>query len=681
MKTQIIKHSFLQVMLFFIFMSGNCQEKEIRLFNDAQLKIAEIKTNTIRSDFGPAIVGDSLYFTTYSDKVLGVSDSRLRANAFYDLYRSDIDLQGNTLTPRLPIMEFYTKYHDGPVTWCKKTGELFVTESDNTVAARAARPFEHQVIRLRIIIAKQIKGKWETILNFPYNNPAYSVGHPAITESGDTLVFSSDIPGGYGETDLYCTIRKDGKWGMPFNLGAHINTSGKEEFSFITDKNLGGTHLIFSSTGRFGSGGLDLYYTKFPNNNDPIEHFNAPLNSEMDDFAMVIPTDAEFGYLTSNRPGTGSDDIYKFNFKRFPKPRIVPKRSPIRELYVFNKRSLLPIMGSKVVYCDKQTYVTDKGGKIGSLQNIEMDCDVLATKFGYPATTKSLIAKEIINGEIPRDTVWLNPIMGKKITLLNIYYDLDKWDILPEAAQELDQLVSFMNENPDFTVELGSHTDSRATEQYNLKLSQRRAESAVNYIVSQGIAAARISGTGYGESQLLNRCADGVNCAPEEHRQNRRTEIYIPDFGKAKDVKQTKGDYSYEVPNRGLNEKKIIEQKVSIPNQPAKTMGIKSDSMLNKEIPNQPAKTMGIKSDSIINKDVPIKNKTKNIYIILGSCNESSACDRMIRKLKAEGYKAEIVTEKNGVSQIGIVFENLKEAKKNLEGISGNIKTAWILME
>jgi hypothetical protein len=215
------------------------------------------------------------------------------------------------------------------------------------------------------------------------------------------------------------------------------------------------------------------------------------------------------------------------------------------------------------------------------------------------------------------------------------------------------------------------------------------------------------------------------------------------------------------VPNRGLSEKKIIEQKVSIPNQPAKsmeikrdsmlnkevpnqpakTMGIKSDSMLNKEVPNQPAKTMGIKrdsmlnkevpnqpaktmeikrdsmlnkevlnqpvktmgikrdsmlnkevlnqpaktteikSDSVINKDVPLKNKTKNIYIILGSCNESLACDKLIRKLKAEGYKAEIVTEKNGVSRIGIVFENLKEARKSLEGIKGNYKTAWILME
>ena len=427
MKTPCIKYLLLPAFSLLIFESGICQKKEMRLFNDSVTKIAEIKTNTIRSDFGPAIVGDSLYFTTYSDKVLGESDTRLRANASYDLYRSDIDLRGNTLTPRVPIMEFYTKYHDGPVAWCKKTGELFVTQSDNVVAATAAKPFERQVIRLRIIIAKQLDGKWESIVNFPYNNPAYSVGHPAITESGDTLVFSSDIPGGYGETDLYCTIRKNGKWGMPFNLGANINTSGKEEFSFITDKNLGGTHLIFSSTGRFGFGGMDLYYTKFPNNNnDPIEHFNAPLNSEMDDFAMVIPTDAEFGYLTSNRPGTGNDDIYKFNFKRFPKPRIIPKKSPFRELYVFNRHSLLPIMGSKVIYCDKQSYITYKGGKIGSLQNIEMDCDVLATKFGYPATKKSLIAKAINNGEIPRDTVWLNPIVGKKITLLNIYYDLDK---------------------------------------------------------------------------------------------------------------------------------------------------------------------------------------------------------------------------------------------------------------
>lgn len=544
MKTSDIKFVFILLVLDLFFLAGYGQGKDIRLFNDSISKILGISTNTIRSDFGPMVVGDSLYFTSYTDKILGESDKKLRANAFYDLYRSTIDHNGNTMSKRSPIMEFYTKYHDGPVAWCKKTGELFVTQSDNVVASTNAKPYERQIIRLRIEIAKQIKGKWVSIVDFPFNNPDYSVGHPAITESGDTLVFSSDIPGGYGETDLYCTIRKDGKWGMPFNLGANINTSGKEEFSFITDKNLGGTHLIFSSTGRFGFGGLDLYYSKFPNNNDRIEHFNAPFNSAYDDFAMVIPTDAEFGYLTSNRPGMGSDDIYKFTFRRFPMVPRAKKISPFRELYVFSKRSNRPIMGSRVIYCNKQTYVTDNNGKIGSLQNIEMDCDVLATKFGYPATTKTLVFKEMKNDEIPRDTIWLDPMIGKKITLLNIYYDLDKWDILPEAAHELDQLVSFMVENPGLSVDLASHTDSRATAQYNLKLSQQRAQSAVDYIISQGIDASRLTGTGYGESQLLNKCADGVNCLPEEHRQNRRTEIFIQDYGRANDVKQTKGDYS-----------------------------------------------------------------------------------------------------------------------------------------
>ena len=167
-----------------------------------------------------------------------------------------------------------------------------------------------------------------------------------------------------------------------------------------------------------------------------------------------------------------------------------------------------------------------------------------AAKFGYSEISKTLLSCNAYAKELTRDTIWMDVIVNVKIGLKNIYYDLDKWDILPESAIELNLLVSLMKENPEMKVKLGSHTDSRGTKIYNQRLSQKRAESAVNYVVSKGIVRDRITATGYGESELLNKCADGITCTPQEHRENRRTEIFIPGFGKGENIKQGKGDYS-----------------------------------------------------------------------------------------------------------------------------------------
>ena len=435
----------------------------------------------------------------------------------------------------------------GPVSYCKATGELFLTQSDNASASVLPKFHKRDTIRLRIIIAKQINGKWTSGISFPYNNPKYSVGHPAISLTGDTLVFSSDQPGGYGKTDLYYSVRENGIWSVPVNMGPQINTSGKEEFSFIAHTRTGRCFLIFASTGRPGFGGLDLYYTQFPYNNNEIEHFGAPINTPDDDFDMVIPDDADFGYLASNRPGTGSDDIYRFAFKRLAEPVVVipppEPLSPVKELYVYNTRTRKPILDAKILSCDNTSFSTDQVGMAALSNNSKNECEVLAQKFGFNPSKKLLMAKLITKGSVNRDTIWMDPTIGK-ITLLNIYYDLNKSDILPEAAAELDRLIGFMNENPDLKVELSSHNDSRGNDAYNMRLSERRAQSAVKYIVSHGINSGRISGKGYGETHLLNKCANGVDCTPQEHRQNRRTEIFVPEIGKSSDFKQTEGDRS-----------------------------------------------------------------------------------------------------------------------------------------
>ena len=544
MKFLFVKHR--QLLLTFLFFTSiaSAQKNDNRIFNDSTIKISEIGINTIHSDFGSAIIKDSIYFTTFNDNLFEKSDEKLRRKEYYDLYEAKIDQKGNVVSNRIPVREFITRYNDGPVSWCEKTGELFVTQ-DYPDQAIKLKPFQKVINRLKIIITKRVNGDWKCVSDYPFNNPEYSIGHPAISESGDTLVFASDIPGGYGETDLYYSVRKNGEWEAPVNFGPKINTAEKEEFPFLTYRQFNDRFLVFSSKGRSGDGGFDLYYTRFPSDFSEIIHFDKPINSPYDDFAMTIPGNAEYGYLTSNRPGTGSDDIYKITFDKSIKP--IKK---FRQLYVYDRNSLHPISNVRVISCDKQTYTTDVKGLIALLPCKETECEFNASAFGYTDKSKVLLTCKTIDKETTRDTIWMDLITEQKIVLRNIYYDFDKWNILPESAIELDQLVSLMNENPEMKVELGSHTDSRGTVQYNQKLSQLRAQAAVDYIVSKGIDKKRITGKGYGKSQLINNCNE--NCTPAQHRENRRTEIYIPGFLRGEPVKQKTGDYSDGKPDHTL---------------------------------------------------------------------------------------------------------------------------------
>lgn len=565
MKSRSVKHILNWFAFILLSSPVYSQTNNTRIFGDSEIQISEISTNSTYNDFGPSVIHDTLFYTTFHKKVNSKTDDKQIRKAFYDLYKVGIDKQGNPLSRPKQLAEFVNKFNDGPVSWCEKTGELFITLDSIDLKAKPGST-QNSLYKLRIVTEKKINGHWEQVEDFPYNNPDWSVGHPAINESGDTLVFSSDMPGGYGETDLYYSVRKGGKWGNPVNLGPQINTVGKEEFSFLTDQHLNGRFLIFASTGRCGFGGYDLYYTRFPFNNNEIAHFESPINTACDDFAMTIPADAEFGYLTSGRPGTGNDDIYRFTFKRNMKSertteteriarpeRIVKPREQFRELYVFDKNNLRPISGVIVVSCNKQMYLTDSNGKIAKFPRFEGGCQVVANTFGYPEKNKILPPIAAYYDGMVRDTIWMEMIRNQKIILNNIYYDYDKWDILPESANELNILVEFMKENPEINVVLSSHTDDRGTEQYNLKLSQLRAQSAVDYIVSKGINRSKIKGKGYGKSQLINKCNDAQPCTPEQRRENRRTEIMIQDHLEEEQVKPVNVDYSNVQPEKEDN--------------------------------------------------------------------------------------------------------------------------------
>ena len=524
------------ISILIIALAANSQIINKDLFDPSSVRLSEIKVNTVESDFGPAVIGNLIYFTSFRDKLMTKPEKDVKESKFYDLYRATINDSGNVTTTRQPVEEFITRFHDGPVSWCAKTGELFITQSNYVDPDVVYKPFRNEDIKLRIVIAKEKDGEWDVQEEFPYNNPKYSVGHPAINESGDTLIFASDMSGGFGSTDLYYSVRKKNQWSEPKNMGPQINTSGKEEFPFITGKSYDGRFLIFASTGHLSSGGFDLFYKNLQSPESEIVHFQGPINSLADDFAMTLPENIEYGYMSSNRPGTGSDDIYKLTFDKYI--------DYLLEVYILDAKTWKPISGAEVDFCRVKSSKTGADGMVSLRFKKNSICDVKASAFGYKENHRNISLGSPKQGTVIRDTIFLYLMVNEKIVLRNIYYDFDKWDILPESAAQLDQLVGLMKQNPEMKVELGSHTDERGSVPYNIRLSQRRAESAVNYIVSQGIDQSKIKAIGYGKSQLIFKSNPDHKCTPFEHRENRRTEIFIPGFLQGEPVKQVKGDYS-----------------------------------------------------------------------------------------------------------------------------------------
>jgi len=481
------------------------------------VKVEKTDINTEGSDFGPAFVEDQLWYSAFSEEEIGKLQQGDSEDVYYNIYTSPVDGKGNLLNGREVILRNISAgYHAGPVSYCHETGELFVTLSNYENPEIKNVVFQKANIPLKIIILEKSESGWKYVSDLPFNSSTYSVGHPAISASGDTLFFASNIPDkGYGGTDLYMTVRENGKWGEMVNLGEKINTSADDMFPFLYK----GTRLIYASAGKpSGKGGLDIFYADIAGNGFETPNNFTELNSTEDDFGLVIHSDNEVGYYTSQKSGgEGSDDIYKVLFEgQFD-----------LELLVRDTKSRDPMPNVQVNFSDGKTLRTNSSGII--TRDLEKNTDYMATTEldGYMNDSRSFTTEGQSYGTMQIVLNVEKVEVGQKFVMENIYYDFDKWDILPESEVELDKLVKIMKDNPDWEVELGSHTDSRGSDDYNEDLSQKRSESAVNYIVSKGISRDRITAKGYGETQLVNECDDGVECTEEQHRKNRRTEFKI----------------------------------------------------------------------------------------------------------------------------------------------------------
>ncbi|TKC10544.1 OmpA family protein [Pedobacter polaris] len=436
--------------------------------------------------------------------------------------------------PRVDSM-LYNKgeYHIGPVSTNKSGSVLYVTRTTTgkILEVVKAGKYKYSTANLELYLYKNSNGKWVEAA-FPYNNvEKYSVGHAALSKDEQTLYFISDMPGGLGGTDIwYCELQADQSWGTPQNAGPDINTVKDEMFPNVDED---GT-LYFSSTGWPGMGGLDIFSTKGSKQSwTKPQNLKFPLNSPGDDFAfltLINKGNIATGYLSSNRKGgAGNDDIYSFTYNY-----IAPKVVLALNGNIGNKKTGEIIPGATVTLYNEGHQVVARQSSTGQgtfMFDLEpgKTYQLVGQKEKFYADSATIVTTGINKSQVLNAKLQLEPLfeIGKTIAIQNIHYNFDKDNIRPDAAKILDELVRTMRDNPTLEIELGSHTDSRGIDIYNIDLSQRRARSVVNYLVTRGIARERMTAKGYGETQLLNKCSNGVSCTVAEHQANRRTEFKI----------------------------------------------------------------------------------------------------------------------------------------------------------
>jgi outer membrane protein OmpA-like peptidoglycan-associated protein len=465
------------------------------------VRIRDLAINSKNADFGAVYYGENeVVFASSRDDGKAVKHIYMWDNMpFLDLYKATRQQNGN-LENAVPLSEIInTKYHEGPATFNQNFTEIYFTRNDyyDKKLENGGDSTNH----LHIYKAIKFGEDWGNVEPFDFNDKNYSTGHPTLSEDGERLYFASDMPGGYGGVDIYVCEKIGTRWGKPQNMGPNINTEGNEMFPFIHNSGV----LYYSSNGLLGLGGLDIYFS-VPTDSGFSKAVNmrAPINSSRDDFAFTAYKDGMMGYFSSNRDGgVGNDDIYAF-FIDNPKNSLLSLIDgvPNSQWELFDQ----PVEDEPIdsINTNQNKNITPQYADGGMLPY-----DPNVRKYPLDSLTKNNIQ------------------LGRIYKLKNIYYDLDKWNIRPDAVRDLNIVLKFMQENPTVRIELSSHTDCRASDAYNMVLSNKRAMSAMAWLVDHGVDINRMTAQGYGEHMLVNECSDGVSCTEAEHQMNRRTEVRI----------------------------------------------------------------------------------------------------------------------------------------------------------
>ena len=495
--------------------------------------IRNLATNSEYSDFSPMFYNeDELVFASAMDSSY-FSTRRYKWNnqPYLDLYVAKVNKESQEVKNAIKFSKkINTKYHEASVTFSPDNETMYFTR--NNYGKKLKRD-KNGVNNLKIYSSQKVDGEWTEAKELPFNSDAFSTGHPALSPDGKQLYFVSDRPGSLGETDLFVVdVLGNGSFSEPRNLGPEINTERKEMFPFINNKK-----LYFSSNGHVGLGGLDVYEAPFDDENGFLEvrNMGKPVNSKNDDFSFIVNEETQKGYFASNRRGgKGDDDIYSFS-------RLIPEEINYNAIAgVVTELVTGDVMPEALVTLLDENNIKLKeviADKNGSFVFEDLDGNTKYTlkttkdSFSEDATTVSMKANELVEVAVTMKKLEELIVIEegiKKLKLDMIFFDFDKAYIRLDAATELNKLVRIMTENPTMVIKIESHTDSRGNAVYNKYLSDRRAKSTRNYIISKGIDPKRIeSAIGYGEERLLNECDGTVRCSKEKHQLNRRSEFII----------------------------------------------------------------------------------------------------------------------------------------------------------
>ena len=494
----------------------------------AFVEIKNLAINSKYSDFAPMFHKEHevVFASAQDSSFLTTRSYHWNNQPFLDLYvAKSKDESGDLYGARKFSRKINTKYHEASVAFSPDQKTIYFTRNNY---GKKLRRGKNGINHLKIYQSKLIDGDWTEAVELPFNSENFSTGHPSISPDGNKMYFVSDRPGGYGETDIYVVdILPNGSFSEPKNLGRGINSTGKEMFPYITENT-----LYFSSNRAMGFGGLDVYKADYDNTVFGIAYnLGEPINSNRDDFSYIVDASGEKGYFASNRNGgKGDDDIYSFT--------AIVNLNAISGT-IEDGTTGEGLEDAKVVLYDKDNLLlaetdTDAEGnyRFDGLEPMS-EYHIKTSKKGYFEEDFNVKTKDNINVEANRSLQPLEEIIDQERQVVNlepdaIYFDFDRFDIKPKAAKELDKLVAVLKEYESMVIKIESHTDAIGSRAYNKYLSDKRAKSTRDYIISQGIDPSRIeSAIGYGEEKPLNDCTDGHKCPPDKHRLNRRSEFII----------------------------------------------------------------------------------------------------------------------------------------------------------
>ncbi|MES2620787.1 MAG: OmpA family protein [Bacteroidota bacterium] len=509
-----------------------------KAFTRIQVKnIAAINTPEI--DYGLEPLKDNTFvFTSSRDEVIGSERDGWTGEKFSDLFITERKAESFTAPVNFGV-PVNSPAHESSVTFSKDGKEMYF------VRCQADQQKSNQYCA--VYYSAFNNEHWSEPVKLDLFSDSVNVYDPYLSRDGKYLFVAAGGEG-FGATDIFMLMKADTGWSNPQNLGGTINTPGSERFPWLDEKG----NLFYSSNGLPGMGGLDIFKaTRLKAAYKEPVNLKAPINSGADDFYFRIdkykPANADdtilySGYFSSNRVGgKGKDDVYRFEEKwtnlfivygkTVEKQYENPENSESKVLGLKNlpkSRVELKTMDEKVI----ASGYADTNGAFAFKLQAETDYKIAASKNGYLANNAFVSTKgrrhqdsTVINLFV---TIELDKIFPQKMLVIpNIYYDYDKATLRPESKLVLDSIMIFFKDNPDLTIEIGSHTDSRGSDEYNIKLSQARAQSVVDYFIGKGIATESLVAKGYGETKLVNNCTNGAKCTEEEHQKNRRTTFRV----------------------------------------------------------------------------------------------------------------------------------------------------------